>query len=312
LNFSPLLTGLKKCQKIDLKSYNLNIAGYTIRFEVSVTGPELVPSERFLRSISSGSEPDLLIRIHTGFFDFPTDAVRVFHAPYVEEINGMLIQNQTNFWSVWKNNSDLFIRTIFPLSSPEKNGVLRFSLRGREWDMWFEGAGKEIDPFEYPFDGLILYYLAVIHGDIMIHASGINISGIGYLFSGISGKGKSTMAKIWESSGAKVIHDDRLILRNTESGYRMYNTPVYSNDEPGDSPLSGIFIIDHGIANKLVAVTGASAVSIVMSNCIQHNWNPEIIARLLGSVSTMCGKIPVARLYFKPDSSVVDFILENG
>ena len=77
---------------------------------------------------------------------------------------------------------------------------------------------KEIDPFEYPLDGLILYYLTVINGDIMIHASGVNNAGHGYLFSGVSGKGKSTMAKLWENSGAKVIHDDRLIIRNTGSG----------------------------------------------------------------------------------------------
>jgi hypothetical protein len=294
-----------------LKSYNLNIAGYIIRFETTVTGLELTPSERFLRSISTGREPDVLIRIHTGIFDFPADAVQVFHAPYVEEINGILIHNQIKFWSVWEDSSDLFIQTIFPLSSPEKKGVLRFSLRGREWDMWFAGAGKEIDPLEYPLDGLILYYLAVIHGDIMIHASGITISGNGYLFSGISGKGKSTMAKIWENSGAKVIHDDRLILRNTRSGYRMYNTPIYSNDKPVDSPLTRIFIIDHGIENNLLPVTGATAVSTIMSNCIQHNWDQEIITGLLDSVSTMCGKIPVARLSFKPDSSIIDYILEN-
>jgi len=47
----------------------------------------------------------------------------------------------------------------------------------------------------------------------MIHASGVNNAGHGYIFSGVSGKGKSTMAKLWDNSGARVIHDDRLILR---------------------------------------------------------------------------------------------------
>lgn len=294
-----------------MRSYNLNIAGYLIRFEAAQNGPELVPSERFLRSISPGSAYDVLIRIHSGLFYFPAEAERVFHAPYVEEISGKLIRKKTNFWSIWKNNSDLFIRTIFPLSSPEKNAVLEFSLAGREWDLWVEGAGKEIDPFEYPLDGLILYYIALIHGDLMIHASGINISGHGYLFSGISGKGKSTLAKLWENSGARVIHDDRLIVRNTVKGYRMFNTPVYNDDGPHDSTLSKIFIIDHDISNKLLPVYGASAVSLVMANCIQHNWSSDIITTLLDSVSDLCEAIPVVRLFFKPDSSVIDYILEN-
>jgi len=47
-----------------------------------------------------------------------------------------------------------------------------------------------------------------------------------------------------------------------------------------------------------------------MANCIQHNWNPEIIARLMGAISIMCTTIPVVRLFFKPDRSIIDFILD--
>jgi hypothetical protein len=294
-----------------MRNYNLNIAGYNIRFEASANGPELTPSPIFLRNINHDRESDILIRIHSGSYDLPAEAGRVFHAPYVEEINGIQIHNKTNFWSVWKYHSELYIRTIFPLSSSDKNAVLKFSLTAMEWDMWVDGGEKETDPFEYPLDGLILYYLTVINGDIMIHASGVNNTGRGYLFSGVSGKGKSTMAKLWEKSGAKVIHDDRLIIRNTGSGYRMFNTPVYNNDEPQQSALNKIFIIEHATSNRLVPVKGANAVSLVMANCIQHNWGSDIIARLLGSVSIMCGKIPCVRLFFKPDRSVIDHILEN-
>jgi hypothetical protein len=91
----------------------------------------------------------------------------------------------------------------------------------------------------------------------------------------------------------------------------MYNTPVYNNDEPHDSPLNKIFIIDHGLNNKLVPAKGATAVSLVMANCIQHNWSSDIIARLLGSISIMCNTIPVVRLSFLPDKSVIDYILDH-
>jgi hypothetical protein len=173
-----------------------------------------------------------------------------------------------------------------------------------------KGAGNEVDPFEYPIDGLILYYLTVIHGDIMIHASGVNHSGHGYIFSGVSGKGKSTIAKLWDNAQAKVIHDDRLIIRNIAGTWKMFNTPVYNDDVPRESPLSRIYLIEHGIENKFIPVRGATAVSLVMANCIQHNWSPEIIARIMGSLSMMCSNIPVVKLSFKPDKSIIDFILE--
>ena len=294
-----------------MKSYTLNIAAYNIRFESSPDGHELVPSERFLRNISVDAAPDIIIKVHSGTYDLPSDAVRVFHAPYVEEIDGIRVQHRTNFWSIWKHSSDLYIRTIFPLSSSEKNGVLKFSLSSREWDLWIDSGDKEIDPFEYPLDGLILYYLTVINGDIMIHSSGVNYSGKGYLFTGVSGKGKSTMANLWENEGAFVIHDDRLILRKSAGAFTMYNTPVYKNDEPRESPLNKVFIIEHGYENRIVPVRGAVAVSLVMANCIQHNWGHGNISGLIDALSSLFDIIPAYKLSFLPDKSVIDHILKN-
>ena len=294
-----------------MRNFNLNIAGYNIGFEASANGPELKPSARFLRNINQNKGSDILIRVHSEPFNLPRGAERVFRAPYVEEINGIQFNNETNFWSVWKYHSGLYIWTIFPLSSAEKNAVLKFSLTSMEWDLWIYGADDETDPLEYPLDGLILYYLTVINGDIMIHASGINNAGHGYIFSGVSGKGKSTIAQLWDNTGARVIHDDRLIIRNTSGGYRMFNTPVYNNDEPRESALDKIFLIEHGAENMLLPLKGANAVTQVMANCIQHNWGADIIARLLGSISIMCGTIPTSKLFFRPDKSVIDLILEH-
>jgi hypothetical protein len=294
-----------------MRNYNLNITGYIIRFESSDDGPDLVPSQRFLRNICDNNISDIHIRVHCGQYILPNNAVKVFNAPFIEEIDGVQVKKSNRFWSIYRYQNDLFVDTVFPNASKNKNAILKYSLTDRDWDLWITGDSSETDPMEYPLDGLILYYLTVMHGDIFIHASGVNISGKGYLFSGISGKGKSTMAKLWESAGARVIHDDRLILRNIGTGYMMFNTPVYINDEPGESPLNKIFLIEHGKKNELIPVRGASAVSLVMANCIQHNWDSGMIARLLGSVSIMCSSVPVVRLSFRPDRNVIDHILEN-
>ena len=111
-------------------------------------------------------------------------------------------------------------------------------------------------------------------------------------------------------AGARIIHDDRLIIRNISGKYMMYNTPVYNNDRPAVSALSRIYLIEHGEKNEMIPVSGAAAVSKVMANCIQHNWDPQIIARLMGSVSIMCNTIPIIRLLFRPDRTVIDFLLD--
>jgi hypothetical protein len=294
-----------------MKYFRLEIAGYRIGFEADAGGPDLAVAPKFLRNIINDTVCDVLIRIHSGHRELPAGAERVFHAPFVEEKDGILIHNNPDFWSVWKHNSCLYIKTIFPLSDDPKTGLLSFSIEKMEWDLWIESPGKKIDPFEYPLDGLILYYLTVINRDIMIHASGINYAGKGLLFSGVSGKGKSTMAKLWDDSGAKVIHDDRLIIRKAGAGYRMFNTPVYNNDVPVDSSLERIFIIEHGHKNIMIQLKEAAAVSHVMANCIQHTWNNTVISRLAETISEMCNIIPVYRLQFMPDKNIIEHILKS-
>lgn len=300
-----------------MKNFTLNIAGYTIRFESPDQGPDLIPAKRFSKFIINPEEVnsrltgrDVTIAVRLGDFNLPSSASCVFHAPFVEEIEGIRRERFSDFWSVWKHGTELFIKTVFPLSEKEKKATLKFSLDSNHWDLWITGSPEQTDPLEYPLDGLILYYLSVINGDIMIHASGVEDAGKGYVFSGVSGKGKSTLAGLWNRNGAKVIHDDRLIIRKSSEGYYMYNTPVYDNEVPSGSPANRIYIIEHGMENRITPVKGANAVSLVMANCIQHNWGPAIVSGLLESVSELCRKVPVYRLSFKPDKSVINHILE--
>lgn len=302
---------MQKEKYLRMRSYNLNIAGYNIRIESSGDGPDLVPSQRFRMNLTDNPEYDVCIRVHHGVVKPNEDAERLFVAPYVVEVKGYKITRSENFWSVYKQNGDLLLITNFPDSPSHKKATLRFSMSIREWDLWIENAGSETDPLDYPLDGLILYYLTAINTDIMIHASGIYYNGYGYLFTGVSGKGKTTMARLWDNIGAQVIHDDRLIIRNVDGLFRMYNTPVYRNDMPRNSVIDKIFLIEHGDENKMTPLREASSVSRVVANCIQHNYSPDMIARFLGSVSMMCSKIPVATLSFRPDRSIIEYILRN-
>lgn len=295
-----------------MRNFKLKIAGYKIGLEASANGPDLEVSPRFLRNLDHDPKDDIHIVVNAGIINLPAEAVKVFHAPFIEEKDGILTQNDPNFWSIWKTGSWLYIKTTLPLSAVPENAVLRFSLSENVWDLWMDSADRKVDPFGYPVDGLVLYYLTVINHDIMVHASGVNNAGDGMLFTGVSGKGKSTIAKLWDDIGASIIHDDRLIIRKTGDGYRMFNTPVYDDDTPLDSPLNRIYIIEHGKENRLMRIGGAAAVSQVMANCIQHNWDNKIIAPLLDSVSELCRRIPVYRLQFRPEHSVTDLILRKS
>ena len=165
-----------------------------------------------------------------------------------------------------------------------------------------------LNPLPYPLDGLLLYFLFSREGDIMIHGSGVSSHGRGWLFSGRSGSGKTTMARIFDHAGDRVIHDDRLVLRLEGSRWVMHNTPVYRNDEPRSVPLDHIWLIRHGSSNVSEPVAGAEAVAMILANCIQQNWDREAAARLAASADDLAASVKVSRLSFLPDGSIRDYL----
>lgn len=290
-----------------MQSILLNISGYRIRLESKDVLLALQKKfEKFV--IPDNSQGcDILIEITSGRATISDGSECIFNAPYVEEKNCEQKIISSDFWSIWRSGDNLSILTSFPGSRNEK-AVLNFSLDSTKWFLKIETHEKTVDPLRYPIDGLILYYLTLTHRDILIHASGISYNGKGYIFSGVSGRGKSTIARLWHEIGAGVIHDDRLVLRKNTNGYTMYNTPVYENDEPSEAHVTEIFLIEHGLQNKSERIIGAAAISSVMSNCIQHNWGHKPVETLLGSVSDLCSLVPVYKMVFKPDVSVTEYI----
>ena len=295
-----------------MKRYSLEIAGYTINFEAAKDNVSLCPSQRFMGFVADNKSGGIVIRVHKGECPDIENARIVFSAPYVEEINGIRLKVKTEFWKILNNPGNIFIKTCFPFENQEKSAVLTIPHNSDSWSMWINGGEEETDPLAYPMDGLLLYYLTVINGDLMIHGSGISHNGKGYIFSGVSGSGKSTMAMLWKGAGAKVVHDDRLVIRKVGKEYFMYNTPVYDDEVPEYARLDKIFLIAHGKKNREIKIKGAEAVTSVLSNCIQHNWEKTQIDRSLEAVRSLCDTVDISSLEFLPDPSVMSFIVDNA
>jgi len=181
-----------------------------------------------------------------------------------------------------------------------------------EWKVYSDlTEKKELFPLLYPLGPIVLYYLTLKSEAIMMHASGIFEHNRGRLFTGFSGAGKSTMAYLWQKSGAKIINDDRLIIRKENGKYVMYNTPMFYIDVPKKAPLNSVYLIKHGQSNNLEKIKGAAAVSGLMAFCVQHNYKSEFIERQLAFLTELCNTIPVYDTGFLPDTSIVDFIKNN-
>ncbi len=218
------------------------------------------------------------------------------------------------YFSVYEEE-DGYLVVVY--SQVKKNKIHQVAVLNKDLSEWtiydrFIGKGMKVFPLLYPMAPLVFYYLTVKYEAAMIHASGVFEGEKGRLFTGFSGNGKSTMASIWDYAGSKIVNDDRLILRKENGKYFMYNTPMIYIDESKKAPLDAIYLIEHGAKNRLERIEGARAVAGVLAFCIQQGFKAEFLEHHLEFFSKLCEEVPVYKLSFVPDVSVIDFIKEHG
>ena len=165
------------------------------------------------------------------------------------------------------------------------------------------------DPLLHPLGSLLLVYLANLNGGFLIHASGIIDQNQGYIFSAVSGTGKSTMANIWNKAGADIVNDDRLWIQKINKIWYMMSTPMISYAQtPLITPIHKVFLIRQSPNNELQKIKGVNATMQVMSNCIQHFSTKQITNKHLDSILNFTSNTAIYDCGFKPDNEIIELI----
>lgn len=204
----------------------------------------------------------------------------------------------------------------FLIYNPDDPSILQqialFNEENQNWTVYSESKESNgeaiIFPLQYPLAPLIIYYTILRRDAIMIHASGLFDGKLGRAFSGFSGVGKSTLARLWNERGSMVINDDRLIIRKIKGEYWMYNTPMHYTDESRKTPLHRIYLPYHSPENKFELLTGVRAIAEMMAFCIQHGFRKENTSAHFDFVAELTKKLPVSKIGVVPTTEIVDFI----
>ena len=116
------------------------------------------------------------------------------------------------------------------------------------------------------------------------------------------------MANLWSQSGARVINDDRLIIRKVDGVFRIFNTPMYYSDIKKQTVLKQIFLISQSPENWVRQLSGSIGGSRLMAFCIQHNYDPRLVKKMTATVNQLIGEVGISELGFKPDKAIVKLI----
>lgn len=264
------------------------------------------------------SEQSQLFR---GFACNPTDVadynitVRMVQTPHIiDKSIGYLGEGENigHTWHILHSDDKEIITTIFE-SSPTYL-TARLTLDGNSGIMELcptsFSTEQDVDAYIFPLYNLMITRLIHQRNGLLIHSSVVNDNGKGYLFTAVSGTGKSTMARIWQSCGATIVNDDMIAL-NTQQEEVITASNIampYYNASPAEVHLKGIFLISQSKTNFIRPVVGANAVLRLFSNTLYHALNKDVATRHLNIVKTIAARVPIFELGFKPDSDIVNEI----
>jgi hypothetical protein len=204
----------------------------------------------------------------------------------------------------------------------------------------FASTDYDAAPLSYPLDELLIMHRLTQEKAIELHGCGIvRASGMGNLFVGHSGAGKSTTTRLWTSlEEVEVLSDDRIIVRrdnrvggcargdreekqvprfarndNPGSRMRMYGTPWHGEAmyaSPGSAPLARIFILEHGRGNVLTQLSPSRAAAELFARSFVPFHRHEYVESALEFLQEVVDAVPCYRYAFEPNEGAVERILE--
>lgn len=201
----------------------------------------------------------------------------------------------------------------------------RIEFRSPACEAWFDARARRgrievARDGETPRDCLANFlrwvwsFLAAGEGRVVLHASGVESGGRGWVFAGPSGAGKSTVALLSRGGGRTVLNDDLVLVAPDGERAWVSGTP-FSGDirhriRDGTwvpaanraAPLAALLLLiqapEHGVERLEAAVAaGELAASVLWIDRLP----PARVERALETLAELARRVPCARLRFRQD-----------
>ncbi len=169
---------------------------------------------------------------------------------------------------------------------------------------------------EYGNYGIVVLMALVLRllplGGLVMHGSAQILDGMGIICTGPSGKGKSTLSRLFDAEGITVLTDERPIVRPTAAegnpDFRVYSSPWPSSGGFVDnacSTLRKIYFLEHGSDTVIEQLSRRDAVLRLLDVSMVPWIDTAFFDPLIATLEEIIGNVPHAVLRFRPDSSAV-------
>jgi len=162
----------------------------------------------------------------------------------------------------------------------------------------------------FPTDQILFARLLADRGGIILHGSGIILKEKGFLFVGHSDAGKTTLVKIFHHH-ARILNDDRMIVRKEHGSYYLYGTPWHGDLSlvaPDRVLLKAILFLNQAKENKIEKVESLEAFKKLYGCTIKALVTERWTKKALDICQALSCEVECYDLYFDKSGGVVSTI----
>ena len=198
-----------------------------------------------------------------------------------------------------------------------RKGFVWFFQRGdfrAAWDVRSRRGRVRQSPNPYSLDSVLRIAHSLVladEGGFLLHAASAIRNRRAFLFSGVSGAGKTTMARL-APPDVSLLTDEISYVRRVKRGYCAYGTPFAGElaraGENLSAPVDTLYFLVQGGENRIEPIAQSDAVRALMRHILFFADDRELVRRVFDAALRFVSSVNVAKLVFTPDPGAWELV----